>query len=74
MSDTPTKQTPNVDAGGKAHTPPADGHPELGKDGRSDRDLGGPTTSAEEREKGDGVHEPGGAHGDRPTEGFEPHE
>lgn len=73
MSDDITGHSPNVDAGGKAHTKPGEPHPDLEKDGRSDRDVGGPTISSEERAK-DGMTAEGAAHGDRPTEGFEPHQ
>jgi hypothetical protein len=72
MTD-PTGHTPNADAGGKAHTKPGEPHPDLEKDGRSDRDVGGPTIPPEEREK-DGTTTTGGAHGDIQTKGFEPHE
>lgn len=68
-----TAQHANVDAGGKAHTKPGEPHPDLEKDGRTDRDVGGPTTSSEEREK-EGTTAEGHAHGDRPTEGFGAHD
>lgn len=71
--DDVTGHDPNADAGGRAHTKPEDGHPDLEKDGRSDRDVGGPTIPPEEREK-DGMTSTGSATGDRPTEGFGAHE
>jgi hypothetical protein len=53
-----------------AHTSTEEGHPDLEREDRSDRDLGGPSTS----ERAEGVEETGGAKGDRPTEGHDPHE
>lgn len=72
MTD-PTGHTLNADAGGKAHTKPGEGHPDLEKDGRTDRDVGGPTISSEEAEK-DEMTATGGVHGDIHTKGFEAHE
>jgi hypothetical protein len=68
-------QTSGQDAGGRAHTSPREGHPDLddGGAGRSDRQVGGPVLSDDERGQ-DGTTTTGGAHGDRPTEGHEPHE
>jgi hypothetical protein len=63
----------DADAGGRAHTPVEDGHPDLQKSERSDRDVGGPT-SAEGAEGSEGTGP--GAKGDIKTRGFEddPHE
>ena len=54
--------------GGHAHTPPGE-HP-AGDGERTDRDVGGPTAEPGEGESGTDP----GAHGTRPTEGFDAHE
>jgi hypothetical protein len=54
--------------GGRAHTPPGE-HP-AGDGERTDRDVGGPTVEPGGGE--DGTE--GGAHGTRPTEGFDAHQ
>jgi hypothetical protein len=63
----------DADAGGRAHTPVEEGHPDLQKPERSDRDVGGPTP-AEGAEGQPGTE--GGVKGDIKTRGFEddPHE
>lgn len=45
MNDGPTKQRPGNDAGGAAHTEPGEPHPDLQKEERSHRAVGGPTAS-----------------------------
>lgn len=67
-----SEQTPpggGQDTGGAAHTTPEEGHP-AGEGPRSDREAGGPT-SGEGQEGSSGTE--AGAHGDRPTEGFDSH-
>ena len=58
-----------------AHTSTRKGHPDLADDGkgRSDRQVGGPALSDEQRGQ-EGSTTTGGAKGDRPTEGFDAHE
>jgi hypothetical protein len=58
-----------ADAGGAAHTGFDEGHP-AGDGPRSDRDVGGPTSDPD-AEGSTGT--PPGAHGDKPTPGFDPH-
>ena len=58
--------------GGKAHTPPGEGHPDLGGASRSARDLGGPSIAPEDLD--DAPDTTGAAKGDIRTKGMDPHE
>ncbi|HYF26266.1 MAG TPA: hypothetical protein VD931_11060 [Baekduia sp.] len=64
-----TKDQPNADSGGRAHTGLDEGHP-AGDGPRSDREVGGPVA---EQDAEDVTGKPG-AHGDIQTKGMEPHQ
>jgi hypothetical protein len=67
----PTSDRIDADAGGRAHTPVEEGHPDL-EGSRSDRDLGGPKLAPEDLESAEDTT--GGAKGDIQTKGHEPHQ
>lgn len=70
MTEGHVSEKGNMDTGGRAHTGLDEGHP-AGDGPRSDRDVGGPTST--DSEQGEVAGQEGHGHGDRPS-GFEPHE
>ena len=65
------KEHGSGDEGGLAHTPAAEGNPDL-EGSRSARDIGGPKLTAEDVESAEDTT--GGAKGDIKTKGQEPHQ
>jgi hypothetical protein len=70
MTEEHVSDKANADAGGRAHTGLDEEHP-AGEGPRSDRDVGGPTST--DSEQGDVAGQEGRGHGDRPS-GFDAHE